>query len=71
MNTTLLKATLASYFSVSYIGQYEAQDRVGWDALKAMCVEKFAAFLESFRQDFKNSNMAAMLKFSFHLSLGF
>ena len=36
---------------------------------KAMCVANSAAFLKSSHQDFKNSNMAAMQKFSFHLSL--
>ena len=36
---------------------------------KAMRVENSAAFLKSSHQDFNNSNMAAMRKFSFHLSL--
>jgi hypothetical protein len=33
VNTILLVATLASYFPVSYTGQYEAQEHVGWEAL--------------------------------------
>jgi hypothetical protein len=36
---------------------------------EAMCVENCAAFLKSSHQDFKKSNMAAMQKISFYLSL--
>ena len=37
----------------------------------AMCIENYAAFLKSSHKDFKKSNMAAMQKFSFHLSFLF